>query len=53
MSFIMCCLPFGILNSLKEKKKWKTCLPEEINHPETLLKEKQILITSAFNCPLD
>lgn len=31
----------------------KTCLPEEINHPETLLKEKQILITSAFNCPLD
>lgn len=36
--------------SLKEKKK---CFPEEMNHSETLLKEKRILITTVFNRPLD
>lgn len=31
----------------------KTCFPEEMNHTETLLKEKQILITNVFDSPLD
>lgn len=38
--------------SSKEKKK-AMYFPEEINHLETLLKGKWILITSVFNCHLD